>query len=214
MKKLTLVMCALLVAAPAVGQTLYATDAGLDAPVRMYPVNREEALFESGLAGEPQPLTLTFRLENKTGESVEDVLVTAYVFSDQGLPRGFHSYLVQESIPPLSTTYFHYVTGELKVHAGDRVIPVVEEARSGANNWRLDESWTGDAILGSTYFADDIGRFLQKGPDSACEGKCAARQTKCDNSCSRCTEFSFGCTCGSDGTITSTCTCKSCKPVV
>jgi len=214
MGKSGVVVWVILVAAavPAEAQTLYATDASLEAPVRLYPVGRTEAP-EKSLADGPQELTLTFWLENTTGQTVEDVFVTAYVFSDQGLPRGFYSYLVQDSIAPLQATYFHYTTGEFKVHTGDRVIPVVEEARRGAETWRLEEIWTGDAILSSSYYAGDVYAVPQKAVD-ICEAKCEARETKCTESCSHCEEFIFGCTCGSDGTISSTCHCKTCRPRV
>lgn len=213
MKKLIFILCALLLAAPAIGQTLYSTDAGSDAPVRLYPVNRDEALIEKGVALGPQPLTLTFWLENETGNFVKDVSIIAYAFSEEGLPRGFHAYLIQEAIPPHSRMYFHYLTSDLKVHAGDRVIPLVEEARSGEEVWQLEDRWSGEAILADTYFPDPVSQIFQKGvgADATCEAKCAARQEKCDISCSRCEGQSFGCTCGNDGTIDSTCTCSGCR---
>lgn len=211
-------MIALVAALPGslTAQDYLVADIGSDnGMLRMYTGEAERAdfaFYEKSDDG-AWPLRMSFYLENVSGASITSALISAYVYTATGAAKGFYTFTLEERLQPGDIAYFVRKTSAFEVAESDRVILVLEEIEGVNRTWKIPEQALDELDWSSTLSelesnADFMGLKLQQ--KDACIAFCDAREAKCNSTCA-CGVLEFGCSCGSDGTRSSSCKCQICR---
>ena len=212
---LTAVFLALLTAGtsyaqPAPGATVLSV-AVEGAPVRLVPLPyapKEAHLAEAGAAARDLGLSIKFYALNESVNTIRSLDVGAYVYSAEGVARGFHIFSFKVDIAPGTSRYFDFRTDAFEREPGDTVVLVPEWVSGTELSWARPEEIT-PHVLQLARSEDLFERQITV--DIKCESKCDARGDTCAGICDPCGVSEFSCSCGDNATITSTCKCHKCS---
>lgn len=180
------------------------------APVRLAPLPHEPREAHLAEAGAPadRGLSVKFYALNESVKAIRSLDVGAYVYSAEGVARGFHIFSFKVDIAPGTSRYFDFRTAAFEREPGDTVVLVPEWVSGTELSWARPAEITPHLLeiaRQETLFERQIT------VDIKCESKCDARGDTCSGICDPCGVSEFSCSCGDNATITSTCKCHKCS---